>query len=276
MPGYWYNIRDNIVRDGDDAETAKRKQFNRSITAANKPYFMTFVYPTLRSKNNEYLRNNEYGAVIRFGAKYGIKGIEDLEAYEQKTKQMIDYIDYYHRFFAVGNSPCVVNRICWTFEREFDGYLSRKYAEVDFDYSILKSGVDYSRNDYREIEAQYKLYLKKSEIAQRKAKSERTDDFEFWHERAQLVDSFRKVCEEICSNEKELCDILIDICYGSESSKQFVWDLCGDVILDNLLQNNGGVIRFPKVVEDGGEFTYCGEQFTMCERMVTGDADYFE
>ena len=91
-----------------------------------------------------------------------------------------------------------------------------------------------------------------------------------------MVDSFRKVCEEICSNEKELCDILIDICYGSESSKQFVWDLCGDVILDNLLQNNGGVIRFPKVVEDGGEFTYCGEQFTMCERMVTGDADYFE
>ena len=59
MPGYWYNIRDNIVRDGDDAETAKRKQFNRSITAANKPYFMTFVYHTLRSKNNEYLRNNE-------------------------------------------------------------------------------------------------------------------------------------------------------------------------------------------------------------------------
>lgn len=276
MPGYWYNIRDNIVRDGDDTETAKRKQFNRSIAAANKPYFMTFVYPTLRSKNNEYLRNNEYGAVIRFGAKYGIKSIEDLEAYEQKTQQMIDYIDYYHRFFAVGNSPCVVNRICWTFEREFDGYLSRKYAEVDFDYSILKSGVDYSRNDYREIEAQYKLYLKKSEIAQRKVKSERIDDFEFWHERAQLVDGFRKVCEEICSNEKELCDILIDICYGSESSKQFVWDLCGDVILNNLLQNNGGVIRFPKVVEDGGEFTYCGEQFTMCERMVTGDADYFE
>lgn len=51
-----------------------------------------------------------------------------------------------------------------------------------------------------------------------------------------LLDQFRRESAALCPNEAELCDILIDLCYCDNRSKQFVWDLCGHVILRNLLQ----------------------------------------
>ena len=51
MPSYWYSIRDNMPADEDDEETRKRKEFNKKIAAANKPYFMTYVYPALKARN---------------------------------------------------------------------------------------------------------------------------------------------------------------------------------------------------------------------------------
>ena len=44
---------------------------------------------------------------------------------------------------------------------------------------------------------------------------------------------------EICSNGKILCDILIDLLYDKPNAKGVVWDMCGDIIIDNLLQQSG-------------------------------------
>lgn len=272
MPEYWYNIRDNIVRDDDTPEVAGTKRYNRRITAANKPYFMTYVYPNLRTKNNTYIKNSDYDAVRRFSM-YGIRSIKDLVAYELKTQEMLDYIDYYYRYIPVGNNACVVNRICWIFEDAFNGYLSRKYVQPEFDYNILKSNVEYSRKNYIDVLAVYGDYQHHIEAFQKRSKSEKLDMYDVWQERSRLAAWFRKSCEEICSNEKELCDIVIDICYKAEKTKQFAWDICGSTILDNLLAKNGGVIHYPKLTDSDGDFVYCGEQFIMCEKEIGGDSD---
>jgi hypothetical protein len=78
-----------------------------------------------------------------------------------------------------------------------------------------------------------------------------------------LVNFFKRECEEICPNEYELCDILLDMCYQAETSKQFVWDMCGDTILQNLLKKHDYELVYPKLVSGQGEFEYCGEQFIM-------------
>lgn len=272
MPEYWYNIRDNIVRDDDTPEEAETKRYNRKITAANKPYFMTYVYPNLRTKNNTYIKNSDYDAVRRFSM-YGIRSIKDLESYEPKTQEMLDYLDYYYRYIPVGNNACVVNRICWIFENVFNGYLSKKYEQPEFDYNILKSNVEYSRKNYIDVLSVYEDYQHRIEAFQKRSKSEKLDLFDAWQERSRLTTWFRKSCEEICSNEKELCDIVIDICYKAEKTKQFAWDICGSTMLDNLLANNGGVIHYPKLTDSDGDFVYCGEQFVMCEKEIGGDSD---
>ena len=72
---------------------------------------------------------------------------------------------------------------------------------------------------------------------------------------------FRSKCEEICPDRKELCDIVLDICYSSARSKQFAWDICGDTIIDNLLKENNHMISYPVKVQTDGEFVFGGEQF---------------
>lgn len=272
MPEYWYSMRDNMPKDGDSQEVLKDKEFNRRIAAANKPYFMTYVYPKLRKQNRTYMKNSDYGAIMRFSS-YGIKGINDLYKYTPKTQEMLDYLDYYERFIPVGNNPCVVNRICWIFEDVFNGYLSAKYEQPDFDYTILKSNVEYSRKNYNDILNLYQVYQRKMDDFQRKQKSEKIDSFDSAQQRQLFVRKFKRDCELICTNENELCDILLDICYKTEKTKQFVWDICGNVILNNLLKRNGNVISFPQRVDTNGEFEYCGEQFVMISKEIGGDDD---
>ncbi len=272
MPKYWYNVRDNIVKDGDDEETTVRKNFHRKITASNKPYFMTYVYPALKASTNKYQKNNEYGVSMRF-AKFGIHTLQELKAYEPKTKEMEDYLDYYKKYFPVGVNPCVVNRICWIFENEFNEYLSKTQIHAKFDYSILKSNVSYTKKDYQDILNLYSMYKQKVKDYMFKSSFARMDEYDAAKERRILIGWFRRKCEEICSNEDELCDIVLDICYKRETTKQFAWDICSDVILKNLLKNNGYKINYPKMVKDKGEFEYCGENFVMCEKVIGGDED---
>lgn len=266
MPEYWYSMRDNMPKENDTDEELKEKEFNRKIAASNKPYFMTYVYPELRAKNNAYIKNNNYGAIMRFSA-YGINGVEDLRSYEPKTKEMIDYLEYYDKFIPVGNNPCVVNRICWIFEDTFKNVHFRK-ASDGFDISILKSNVEYSKKSFNEIYKVYQDYQKHLDSYMQHVRLYGLDSDGYSLERNKFINDFKRRSDEICTNEDELCDIVIDICYKSEKSKQFAWDVCGDVILKNLLKQNGNKIHFPEHVDEDGEFEYCGEQFVMREKVV--------
>jgi len=273
MPENWFSIRDNIANENDSKEEIELKSFNRSISAANKPYFMTYVYPNLRKKNNTYLTNSNNSANIMF-EEYGISSIQDLYEYEPKTKDMEVFLDYYERFIPVGNSACVVNRICWIFENIFDGYLSKKYTQPKFDYTILKSNGGYNNKTYNLLLQIYQEYKNKLDAYQAKSRNERIDSFDSNQQKQVLINWFRRNCEEICPNEDELCNILIDMCYKSEKSKQFVWDVCGEKIIDNLHKRNNGIIHYPVKVEKDGDFEYCGENFKMCKKAIGDSDDY--
>ena len=84
---------------------------------------------------------------------------------------------------------------------------------------------------------------------------------------------FKSKCEEICPNEKELCDIIVDLCYSSSKSKQFAWDICGEVIIDNLLDKNDHIINYPVLVKSDGDFEFGGEQFIMCQKKYEEDEE---
>lgn len=270
MPSYWYSMRDNIVKEYDNEDVINKKNFNRNIVASNKPYFMTYVYPNLKTRNNNYIKNNDYGAAMRF-SNYGITGINQLIDFNPKTKEMIDYLNYFKKYMPVGYNPCIVNKICWIFEQAFKSSLMKENIKTKFDYSILKSNVEYSKNNYIEIKSIYDEYQKNIDNYMKRKRFEKIDSDSYYFERYKLVQIFRRKCEEVCTNENELCDIVIDICYRSEKSKQFAWDVCGDVILKNILQKNNNVIHFPFKVDKNGEFEYCGEHFIMCEKRIGDD-----
>ena len=276
MPSNWYTLHDCKIGENDDEETVKQKEFDFKIVASKKPYFMTYVYPRLKSENDTYIRNNNRGVIRRFN-QYGIKSIENLQKYPDKTDTMVEYLNYYYKRLPVGNNPCVVNRIAWIFEDVFKNYFSKisKYMREanhsEFDYYILKSGVPYGKATYNKILELYKEYSRRVEEYQKKIRTEKVEKDNEWMERFQFVEFFKSECYKACPNERELCDIVLDICYSREKSKQFAWDICGTTILENLLRRNNNKIKYPQMVSDGGEFTYCGKQFVMCEKEVEMD-----
>lgn len=270
MPDYWYNLHKCVVRDKDDAATAKEKRRNMEIVASNKPYFMIYVYPQLKSKAKTYFKNNDYGAILRF-KDYGIKSITELIGYEPKTPEMVMYLDSYYRYMPVGINDCVVNRICHIFEHEFDSCLSKKYEQPEFDYSIMKSDVGYSKKVFSDIKDIFNTYIEEMNAYKKTAGMQKDDpDYDIAEKYHRFAEKFRTECEKRCSNEDELCDIVLDLCYQTSKTKQFAWDVCGDKILENLLKKSNNTIHIPVHVETNGDFEYCGEQFEMREVVIGG------
>ena len=76
------------------------------------------------------------------------------------------------------------------------------------------------------------------------------------------IEQFVIECYKVCNNEDAMCDIVLDICYQKESSKQFAWDVCGNVIIKNLLKRKGGMIHYPQAVDDG-DFSVNGKTYLL-------------
>jgi hypothetical protein len=59
-----------------------------------------------------------------------------------------------------------------------------------------------------------------------------------------------------------LCNALVKLLYDKTNSKQFLWDICGDYIINKLLNENNNIINFP--VEDiNGDILWDGEKYSI-------------
>ena len=67
-----------------------------------------------------------------------------------------------------------------------------------------------------------------------------------------------------------LTNIIIDVCYASNKSKSFAWDICGDEIFKNVLKNSGGQIQFP-IKDENGDIEFCGNTFSLLTKRMDGD-----
>lgn len=69
------------------------------------------------------------------------------------------------------------------------------------------------------------------------------------------------MCDEICGNAITQCDILLDLCYRTEKSKKFVWDLCGEIIIQNLLNDNNRLVTY-YIADSNGDIEFNGERYS--------------
>lgn len=266
MPKYWYDKAACNKLPDDTKEQKHFKELCLKIVAENKPYFMKYVYPDLLAKYNKYLKDTNSKCIREFKI-----SMEDLIQKPNKSIREKEFVEYYKKLMPVGNNPCTINRIAWLFEDVFKSYVSRYAKTYKFDYSILKSGVEYSRNDYKKIENIKLEYDECVKYYLKLANKQRVDKDEVSVNRNIMILRFKSQCEEVCPNEKELCDILVDICYSSSKSKQFVWDICGQAIIRNLLEKNNFTINYPTLVETDGEFEFGGEQFVISQKRFEGE-----
>ncbi len=261
MPREWHDRHAAL-----DISDLEERTFSRSIVADRKPYFMRYIYPDLAKQYQRYIQNTERNALREFG-----RTVSDLMSapYSSLSDREKEFLHYYELRMPVGTGNCVMNTICRKFEDTFDGYLGVASANTIFDYSIYKSDAAYTQRQYnavRNLFSEYNNRIKNFKIASYSGavgNDERVDRIEY------MKDELRRECYAACSNEKALCNIVLDICYSKATTRKFAWDMCADIIINNLMEQNGMTIRFPTRCTDG-DIVYCGERFAMTQITMEG------
>lgn len=254
MPREWHDRHSvNQIEDPD------RRRFYQEIVADKKPYFMRIIYPALMKQYNTYIKNTNKNALREFQMT-----VDELLSIpeERWTERQSDFLRYYRKRMPVGMNDCVMNKICRRFEREFDGYLGRHNSATEFDYTIMKSGAEYTRSQYNAILKLYEDYNKRLRSYVVFANYERVDEYDTFSRMSEMRSEFEQECAKVCPSREALCDIVLDICYTKSSTKRFAWEMCGDEIIKNLLRRNDGEISYP-TINPNGEIEYGGERFSL-------------
>lgn len=249
MPKYWYDNNYNRIEENDTPEERAKKLFNQRICADKKPYFFIYNYKTLQKDYNDYIKVSNSLSIRNFNL-----SIDELSNAENKSKEQENFISYYEKKLPINNSHCIVNDICFEIENAFS---LKKKIKMPFNYEILKSNTPYTKAEYYSILEIYNNFNKLciGTIKEDAGTCNRTVD-------STLYEQFWYLCHMTVSDDKKLCDILLDICYSNRNSKRFIWDICGYLIIQNLVERSSGVINIPQVSESG-EFSYDGTNYTM-------------
>lgn len=256
MPDKWYNWISNKISRGKDSSEKKEHWFNRKLVADKKPYFMQYVYPSEKSKMNEYIKKNNEKCIMRFRIT-----LDELLVKDTKTQEEEKFIQCYYQRMPLGTAPCTINKICWKIEDIFDN--TEWINNSDFDYSILKCDIEYSNQLYNKIKKIYDRYRRETANYMQYAKSERVKSDERQMQKHIFKEQFRRQCLEQCPNEEYLCNIVLDLCYSkSKYSKQFAWDICGDMFIQNLLKRHNYMVTYPTLDKDG-DIEFNGLHFSM-------------
>lgn len=272
MPKSWYDYHANKIDEVNDSDEDKeRKRLYQRICAHKKPYFFSFNYLSLKAEYDKYMANVELKSSSMFKMKYA-----DLKKKECKTEEEQQFVQWAEHRMPLDMSPCIMNRICWAVEEDMAEL--QLVPREKFDSSMIKSGYNYSPALFRAISDAYKQYKQCVSNFIKKKKTEYyvdedNENDEGYEDIDQLREQFAEKCYNLCPNQYELCDILIDLCYKSRNDKDIVWFVCGDVIIENLLKNNNDNMYYPQKVDSEGEFWCCGHQFVMKKIRIGGEQE---
>lgn len=259
MPREWHDRHSvNQIEDID------KRRFYLSIVADKKPYFMRYIYPSLMKQYNTYIKNTNKNALREFHKT--IHELYDIPP-DKRTDRQSDFLRYYEVRMPVGINDCVMNRICRRFEEKFDGYVSKHNTDNDFDYTIMKSGSDYTKSQFSAISRLYDEYNKRLQSYAIFSKYERVDDCEAFMRISEMRSEFEQECAKVCSDKMALCDIILDVCYKRSSTKKFAWEMCGHEIITNIAQRKGWMISYPTLSQNG-EVEFGGNKFTVVQKRM--------
>ena len=216
MPNHWYNHRSC----GDD-------EFQKSICADKKPYFMIYVYEQEKSEYTKYIKDGDKKCKVLYGMT-----VTELRDKENKTEDEIEFLMWFDRLMPVGMGDCAMNRICKYIETIFDDKKIELKANSDFDHNLLKAKrrcTEKHREELCELAKEYSL-----RVSLFKTKKGRLSKFEREEKRTMMREWFYNKAKEVCPNDDERLNILLDLCYEYKNNKQFFWDCVGDLMIKRL------------------------------------------
>lgn len=237
VPKEWYDYKAVKINDEDSEEVVNKKLHLQNLLANKKPYFFIYNYKHVKSKHDKYIKDSNSNCIINFRT-----DIEGLRKMDVRTEEQEEFLRYYDLLSVTSNNGSTINKICNRLEEDFKN-LKTRIKEVDFNVNILKTNKRINRSLYKSVEELYITY--KDAVYSFMSNATKMDEEEKKSSRKVFVDKFKEEAFNICSNEEDLCNILVDMLYKTASSKQFVWDICGEYIVNKLLKDNDNTINYP-------------------------------
>lgn len=220
MPSNWYNM-------GACADD----KYKQSICAYRKPYFMIYIYDETKRDYKKYIKESNDKCKLIYNC-----SIQDL--YDNKdnlSDEQKEFLFWYEFKMPVGTGACSMNKICRYVESQLDGYKSQLHRNSTFDYNELKVKrrcTEEHRQALRELEQEYRECVREYKAQKHFDKGESNKNRKF------LYKKFHEEAMEICPNDDERLNIILDITYGYNGNKQFCWDTIGDLICKRLEEMN--------------------------------------
>ena len=267
MNAQWNTLSQCLPNEGDNDELTEIKQFNKTICAHRKPFFFIYRYNTTKSEYDNYVKKVD----SKLKQKYHVS-LDELLTREDLSDDLLREREYFYNKCPVDMSPGTINRIAWAINKKFDDF--NELPHVKFDKEVIKSGIDYSKSEFHAVRDVYQEYKSALVGLAKKTKRDEVndDDEDYGPLDKSIIDlMFKSKFYEACANEKALCEILIDLLYDKLNSKGVVWDICGDVIIDNLLEKANYVVNYPEAVTENAEFSCCRKKFKMKKMDVRGE-----
>ena len=263
VPKEWYDWKANKILPNDGSKVIKEKEFNQRILANKKPYFMIYNYDKLKRDYNQYARPNEVVCNVKFNM-----DLDELRDKKDKTQKEQESYNIFALQCPVNVSPSVINKIAWHIEKHF----AQKdlFHIEEFDTSKFKdNNIEYSQRMYNrvvELREEYKNALQTTI---------RSDRRKYVDQETQaiinkiLLDNFKEQTIETCGDIDVATNVLVDVCYSDNKSKDLLWELCSEQLIRNLINNGYDTIRFP-IQDRDGDIEFKGMKFKMEEVDANG------
>lgn len=220
MPSYWYSM-----------SACKDNSYLQSICAYRKPYFMIYIYDDIKKQYKNYIKTSDTKCKTLYGCT-----IEELSYKDNLTCEQKDFLFWYNFKMPVGLGDCCMNLICEYVESQLSHCKSLLKKESSFDYNRLKVKRRCTQKHRTQLQQLEKYYTEC--IKEYKNCFQSHDKSKARQERLHMQKLFKDKAKEICPNDGERLNIILDMCYAAKGNRQFCWDCIGNLIIERLEELN--------------------------------------
>ena len=268
MQKSWYILSECQQKDEYTDEYNEKMEFYEKICAHKKPYFFGYNYSSLMKEYKETTNR----AITNARQKFRMELEEMLRMYENNEQLPDDQRIFIERFLhslKLDNSKSTCNMICWEVEQVFDHKTTFATQPVDL-YSLVRRNEEISPFLLDKIVKICKKSEQKRAIKCAIGFLLNNQDSEYDEEYTNVDFDIEDILNEVCNNEEQLCDLMLDYCYKYNGNKEILWNVCGETIFKRLAQDNA--LCYP-IVSPNGNFEVQGKKYLMREYVFGGDED---
>lgn len=257
FPKHWTNWT-KITEEMTDEEKEEAK-FNNSILIDKRPYFFRYLYSNYNRDHVNYEKSYNSYCITTFGK--GLSAISGSPLGVEEEETACKYL----RRSPLLDSDCTMNRICH--------YLEKSIKEIKDDQKFMADEeiknilIDHSiPQDEEKISKMGDLYNKYKSEKRNFSNLKGGGGENLFKTMDQYCKHIRKEASKISSDEGELANIAVALCYTlyPHDSKSFVWSIFSNGIIKNIEKKRQERCLVP-FMDEKGDIEYLGGKYTLFE-----------